>query len=176
MTEHQVLIGLSLMQEKILDIGTGHGPCRGSLLNLVSIQVLSLFCRLALAMLGPLCLLLSYRYLEKNYRRIKVLLKFRKLDFIKHLRSVRSKKAYSFKIHLGKAYSSKVCDSFRSVKCTLSYLRKGIYGTDRVGKTHITNTKYIHMYTHTYTQTRLINIQNDRSILFKSMRGNILIY
>ena len=43
--------------------------------------------------------------------------------------------------HLGKAYSSKVCDNFRSVKCTLSYLREVIYGTDRVGKAHIPNTK-----------------------------------
>ena len=78
--------------------------------------------------------------------------------------------------HLGEAYSSKVCDNFRSVKCTLSYFREVIYGTDRVGKAHIPNTKYIHVYTHTYTHTRLLNIQNDRSILFKSMRRNILIY
>ena len=105
MTAHQVLIGLSLMLEKILDISTSHGPCRGSLLNLVSIQVLSPFCHLALAMLGPLFPLLSYRYLEKNYRRIKVLLKFRKLDLIKHLGSMRSKKAYSFKIHFSSVQS-----------------------------------------------------------------------
>lgn len=61
----------------------------------------------------------------------------------------------------------------------LCYLTEVIYGTGRVGKAHTSNTKYTHacvcVHTLAHAHIRLINIQNDRSILFKSMRGNILI-